>query len=624
LSRTGGHGLALFLSIALLMAAAFAMPPHGWITAHADTIGDDPAAVAATSWFNWIDHASPGMSNDNIHLVNPGNADASGTITVPGLWSGTFRVPAGGTTYVPVPYGIIGGPAVVQVASGPGVLASQRVQYQQSIGEIAAATVAANALLHGWFPWYDRASPGTLNDNIHVVNPGGQAASGVFMLPGSAALPFNVPAGQERYYAFPFGTINGPLHFDVTSGPAVIVSQRVQYSGSFSEVLALDGRAAQNTLYFNWFDSASPGVVANNIHIVNPAASGSVNVKVGGPGFSVKTYTLSAGQGAIVNWAGLGGPIRIDADGAGVLATQRLQWPPNFAEWPGLPPSAARNDTWFSWYDDASPGFVDDIHVANPGSAAAAVSITLAGGSQVSLNVPAGADVHYTYPTGTIGGPLRVQVTSGPGVFATQRAFLRPLPTSRTLNVPQYFQHYALSCEEAALRMALAYEGINVSEDQIYGVMGIDYRPPVRDASGFHWGDPYAQFVGDPNGSEVNDTGYGSYNEAVARTAVAMGGSVIASGEQVIPSTVYQSVLSGHPVIAWISFDWTPHATSMYTAFDGRWVRFGAPYEHAVTIIGVTPDSILVNNPWQGQQWISKSQFESAYGMFNQMAVVIR
>jgi uncharacterized protein YvpB len=624
LSGTSGHALALFLSLALLTSSSFAISSRHPIEAHADTLGGDPAGVAATSWFNWVDHASPGMSNDNIHLVNPGSSVASGTITVPGLWSAPFSVQPSGATYVAVPYGIIGGPVIVHVASGPAVLASQRVQYQQSMGEIAAATDTGNALLHGWFPWYDRASPGTLNDNIHVVNPGGQAASGVFLLPGSAALPFDVPAGQERYYAFPPGTINGPLHYDVVSGPGVIVSQRVQYSGSFSEVLALDGRAAQNTLYFNWFDSASPGVVTDNIHLVNPAASGSVGVRVSGPGFSDKTYTIPAGQGAIVNWAGLGGPIRIDADGTGVLATQRLQWPPTFAEWPGLPPSSARADTWFPWYDDASPGFVDDIHVANPGSATATGSITLAGGHAIPLSVPAKADVHYTYPAGTMGGPLRVQITSGPAVFATQRAFVLPPPTSRTLNVPQYYQHYALSCEEAALRMALAYEGINVSEDQIYGVMGIDYRAPVHDGSGFHWGDPYAQFVGDPNGSEANDTGYGSYNEAVARTAAAMGGSVVASGEQVSPSYVYQSVLNGHPVIAWVPFDWAPHGTSMYTAFDGRWVRFGAPYEHAVTIIGVNADSILVNNPWQGQQWVSKSKFEWAYGMFNQMAVVIQ
>ncbi len=609
----------LLAVLALQLAPVPARP-----SVHADTLGGDPGAASLTWWFNWVDHASPGMSNDNLHLVNPNGATASGTITVPGLWSAGFTVGAGAATYVQVPYGIIGGPAIVQVTSGPGVLASQRVQYMESFSEIPGAS-SARALAQGWFPWYDRASPGTLNDNIHVMNPGAQEASGSFQLPGSPDLPFSVPAGGETYVAFPFGTINGPLHFNVTSGPPVIVSQRVQYSGSFNEVLALGANDIQSTLYFNWFDTYSAGVVTDNVHVVNPASTGSVNVTLSAPGFGSKSYSIAAGQEAIVNWPNtLGGPVRLDSSGGGVLATQRLQWPPAFAEWPGQPPSAARTDTWFPWYDDASPGFVDDVHLTNPGASTASVTLSLPGTNPVSLSVAAGADAYYAYPKGTIGGPLRAQVTSGPGVLVTQRAFLRPAPTARTLNVPQYYQHYALSCEEAALRMALAYEGINVSEDQIYSVMGIDYRPPVRDASGFHWGDPYAQFVGDPNGSEINDTGYGSYNEAIARTASSLGGSVVASGEQVTPSYVYQSVLDGHPVIVWVPFDWTPHGTSNYTAFDGRWVRFGAPYEHAVTVIGVNDGSLLVNNPWQGQQWISKSQFEWAYGMFNQMAVVIR
>jgi len=76
-------------------------------------------------------------------------------------------------------------------------------------------------------------------------------------------------------------------------------------------------------------------------------------------------------------------------------------------------------------------------------------------------------------------------------------------------------------------------------------------------------------------------------------------------------------------VIAWVPFDWTAHSTSTYLAFDGRRIRFGAPYEHAVVVVGVNGDQLLMNNPWTGQEWISKATFEAAYSMFNQMAVVI-
>jgi uncharacterized protein YvpB len=590
--------------------------------ARADTIGADGGSGAAISWFNWVDHASPGMNNDNIHILNPGSTPASGNIVVQGLWSAPFSVPPYGETYLGVPYGVIGGPAVVSVASGPGVIASQRVQYWDTFNEVAAAT-PTQALTSGWFTWYDRASPGMTNDNIHVVNPGASTASGVFTLAGGNPLPFTVNAGEERAFAYPWGTINGPLRFDVSSGPAVIVSQRVQYQRSFNEMLALDPRRAAKTLYFPWFDQASPGVLVDNVHVVNPgpdAAAGTLS----GPGLAAQAFSLAVGEQRYFSWSAATGPIRIDVStGTGVLATQRLSWPPTFTEWPARSPADASSDTWFNWYDDASPGFADDIHVTNPGTSTSSVNIALPGVAPASLSVPAGADRFFSFPRGTIGGPLRVQVTSGPPLLAVQRAFIMPVAASRILAVPAYHQHYALSCEEAALRMALAYEGINVTEDQIFATMGIDYRQPYYDSSGFRWGDPYAQFVGDPNGSEVNHTGYGSYNEAVARTAGQLGGHPIASGERVSPQTIYQAVLNGHPVIAWVPFDWTAHSTSTYFAFDGRPIRFGAPYEHAVVVVGVNGDQLLMNNPWTGQEWISKSTFESAFNMFNQMAVIL-
>lgn len=199
-----------------------------------------------------------------------------------------------------------------------------------------------------------------------------------------------------------------------------------------------------------------------------------------------------------------------------------------------------------------------------------------------------------------------------------------PLPTSRTLNVPYYRQVYELSCEEAALQMALGSEGISATQGDILNTIGIDYRPAYRDSGGnFHWGDPYANFVGDPNGSETNDTGYGTYWSTIASAAQHYGGHVRSAGEAYSPASVYNSILNGHPVVAWVSFDYAPHQNSYYSAFDGRWVQFGAPYEHAVTVIGVNPSSVLVNDPWHGQMWISRGTFETAYAVFNDMAVVL-
>jgi len=193
----------------------------------------------------------------------------------------------------------------------------------------------------------------------------------------------------------------------------------------------------------------------------------------------------------------------------------------------------------------------------------------------------------------------------------------------RILTVPQYHQEHGLTCEASALRMTLAAFGINVAEDTLMSQIGIDYRQPTWDASGaMHWGDPYAAFVGNPNGSEIGLTGYGVYYPRIAAVAQADGVTVAQAGEGIAPSTIYEAVMAGHPVIAWTTFDWLYHRVSHYVAFDGRTVQFGSPYEHAVVVRAVTNGYVLINNPWFGTQWISKSTFESSYATFNNMAVI--
>ena len=91
--------------------------------------------------------------------------------------------------------------------------------------------------------------------------------------------------------------------------------------------------------------------------------------------------------------------------------------------------------------------------------------------------------------------------------------------TSRQLAVPVYHQAYTLSCEEAALRMALAYEGIAVTDTQVLATIGVDWSAAYYDSSGLRWGDPYTAFVGNPSGSEVAMTGYGTYYPTIEHAA---------------------------------------------------------------------------------------------------------
>ena len=136
----------------------------------------------------------------------------------------------------------------------------------------------------------------------------------------------------------------------------------------------------------------------------------------------------------------------------------------------------------------------------------------------------------------------------------------------RLLNVPQIFQTHGLSCEAAAEQMALAYQGVNVSQDALLSAMPVDRRGPTWDSTGMHWSDPYDVFVGNPDGSERLLTGYGTYYGPVVKAAQRYGGVVVQYGEGIQPPTIYQAVMTGHPVVSWVGFDWKWHQVSHYRA----------------------------------------------------------
>ena len=204
-----------------------------------------------------------------------------------------------------------------------------------------------------------------------------------------------------------------------------------------------------------------------------------------------------------------------------------------------------------------------------------------------------------------------------------------PLPTappgtgSRVLKVPSYRQLYVLSCESAALRMALAFEGIATTDKAVLDIIGSDPRGPVFDSSGMHWGDPFASFVGNVNGSEVALTGYGVYYPPIAHAAMVLGGHVLRSGQNIAPAELYDAVLSGHPAVVWVTYHWVRLTRKDYVAFDGKTVTYAGPGEHAVTIVGVQPTRVLINNPSTGVEWIDKPTFEAIYAIYDHMAVIL-
>jgi uncharacterized protein YvpB len=199
-----------------------------------------------------------------------------------------------------------------------------------------------------------------------------------------------------------------------------------------------------------------------------------------------------------------------------------------------------------------------------------------------------------------------------------------PSPTAGLLDIPIHHQEQAATCEVAALEMALAGRGIATDERSLLVLTGIDGRAPVVDTTGgiARWGDPNAAFVGDPNGSPPAHTGYGVYAAPIARAATGSGATVSAAGTGIAPSAVYAAVESGHPVVAWVTNDYRAEPLSTWRAWDGAEVGYSLR-EHAAAVIGVTPALVLLNDPYYGQRWHSRAEFEASYSTFGDMAVVL-
>jgi hypothetical protein len=295
------------------------------------------------------------------------------------------------------------------------VKASQRVQFNQSFNEVWAAS-SAQAATTSYLNWYDKASTGMLNDNIHLLNPGTASASVTVALPGATSQIATVAPGAETYVNFPQGTIGGPVK--VTSTQPVLASQRVQYNQTFNEVWAASATLAATTSYLTWYDFASPGMNNDNVHLLNPGtASASVTVTV--PGATPKTVTVAGGAETYLNFPGaIAGPVTVTSTVA-VLASQRVQFNQSFNEVWSASAAQAVAVSYFNWYDKASGGMNNDnIHLFNPGTATATVTVTLFGVTPKVVTVAGGAQTYVNFP-GSLGGPVTVSSTQP--VLASQR-----------------------------------------------------------------------------------------------------------------------------------------------------------------------------------------------------------
>ena len=230
-------------------------------------------------------------------------------------------------------------------------------------------------------------------------------------------------------------------------------------------------------------------------------------------------------------------------------------------------------------------------------------------------------------PSSSLNFNIAFRITLAKGVHSingqdSQKEFtaaFKTAPQTVKLSVPIDFQDKPLSCEAAALKMALAAKGVKVSENDI--MAKIPVNAAVR--KGNIWGDPYKEFVGNINGRQ-NTTGYGVYWDPIAQAANTWRTAVARTGWSIPELT--QEVANGNAVVVWGVYpggyqdNWKTAAGKSILAWKG---------EHARTLIGFVgsaddPSQLILNDPVAGQIIWTKAKFQTDFAKFGNAGVVVR
>jgi len=195
------------------------------------------------------------------------------------------------------------------------------------------------------------------------------------------------------------------------------------------------------------------------------------------------------------------------------------------------------------------------------------------------------------------------------------------------LNVPQYYQTHAFTCNITAATMALGYKGVSASEMSVYNGIAKDSTACKKDATGkiTVWGNPHSGYVGSIDGTG-DCGGYGVYWGPVSSYMSSRGVSnQVFSGWSV--STLAKEIEKGHPAVVWGQNGWSsPYDKSWDTPGGTRiYAINGMHSEVAVGFIGPSsnPTHIITNDPWRGRRTHTVAQFNVFWSYFGHTGIVI-
>ena len=190
--------------------------------------------------------------------------------------------------------------------------------------------------------------------------------------------------------------------------------------------------------------------------------------------------------------------------------------------------------------------------------------------------------------------------------------------------MPLFRQQHALSCEAAALRMALGAVGLNLDESDILDRLARDPTPRQVLADGsVVWGDPDVGFVGSFDGVFAQD-GYGVYDGPIADVALSIGLSGTTHSQGTDPSDIYGAVSQGIPVLVWVPYGLTVHGRGQWFTPDGKTIPYVVT-EHCVVIANTDDTGLVYADPWDAAfKAADYASFEAAFAEIGNRAVFVR
>lgn len=205
-------------------------------------------------------------------------------------------------------------------------------------------------------------------------------------------------------------------------------------------------------------------------------------------------------------------------------------------------------------------------------------------------------------------------------LFYTAASQLSQSKPTIILKVPFHKQERALSCEAAALTMALRYKNVDVSESDILELLPVSTPLPRGDNN--TWGDPQYGFVGDVDGS-MPKTGYGVYENPIASVARQFSGATVLENAKI--QDLIDALHAGKPAVVWGTVGSGKDISWKTT--DGKYVK-AIMGEHARTLIGyngarANPASLILLDPIYGKITWSAKKFLRDWALLDNKAVVI-